>query len=280
MSNWFTDPDRLKSSQYASQKNLNARITVHEKFSTNPTDYPEWIFDRMLEDFPADANIIEFGCGNGLIWKANLHRIPSSWTITLTDLSAGMLQDARANLGDMQKRFRFEVVDIQNPPFDDQQFDAAIANFMLYHVPDRAQAIRELRRVLKADGILHAVTLGKNHMREFIELALQVIPDYKWTGNALPFNTDNAQPELEHQFAQVVAIPYPCNLHITEVDPTVAYLESSARVENVSKTNSTNSAISSTSTSTSTAHLIFRKKPCYSPRPDKQNSDAFPPCLW
>lgn len=235
MSNWFTDPDRLKSSQYASQKNLNARISVHEKFSTNPIDYPEWIFDRMLEDFPQDANIIEFGCGNGLIWKANLHQIPSSWTITLTDLSAGMLSDARANLGDMQKRFRFEVVDIQNPPFDDQQFDVAIANFMLYHVPDRAQAIRELRRVLKPTGILHAVTLGKNHMREFIEMVLQVVPDYKWTGNALPFNTDNAIPELEQQFAQVIAVPYPCSLHITEVEPIVAYLQSSARVENVTK---------------------------------------------
>lgn len=231
--NWFTNPDALKSSQYATQNNLSARIQLHEKYSTSPIDYTEWIFDQMLADFPRDANIIEFGCGNGRIWTSNLHRIPDGWTITLTDLSAGMLNDARDNLGDNADRFKFQVVDIQDALIDDTQYDAVLANFMLYHVPDRTTAFEEIRRILKPDGILHSVTLGANHMLDFMKLVRQVVPHYQWTTETLPFRADNAIEELSQIFETVTAIPYDSDLRITEVEPTVAYLASSARVENV-----------------------------------------------
>lgn len=230
---WFTNPEKLKSSQYANEKNLSARIYVHHKFSTNPIDYPIWIFDQMLEDFPSNANIVEFGCGNALIWSANTHRIPQGWTITLTDLSQGMLDDARQNLGDHASRFNFQVVDIQDIPFEDNQFDAVIANFMLYHVPNRPQAIQGLRRILKADGIVHSVTFGKNHMREFNQLIEQAVPHYEWRPDTLPFNVDNALEELGQSFGRVQTIPYESNLRVTEAQPMVEYLGSTARIEHV-----------------------------------------------
>ena len=232
-SKWFTDPDSLKSSQYASEKNLSARIYVHKKYSTNPIDYPIWIFDRMLEDFPQDANIIEFGCGNALVWTSNTHRIPDGWNITLTDLSQGMLDDAKRNLGDLADRFTFQVVDIQDAPFEDNQADAAIANFMLYHVPDRAKAIKELRRILKADGVLHSVTLGPKHMMEHLQLIEKAVPHYEWTSEQVSFRSDNAVEELSKHFKSIEAIPYESDLRITEVDPIVEYLASTARIENI-----------------------------------------------
>lgn len=230
---WFTDPDKLKSSQYASEKNLSARIYVHEKYSTNPIDYPIWIFDQMLDDFPADADIVEFGCGNGLIWTSNANRIPDGWTITLTDLSQGMLDDAQTNLGEHADRFDFRVVDVQDIPFENSQFDAVIANFMLYHVPDRKTAIREIRRVLKDTGNLHSVTLGKRHMLEFNQLIEQAVPHYEWRPDALPFNVNNATQELGQQFETVTPVPYKNDLRVTEVQPMVEYLASTARIENV-----------------------------------------------
>lgn len=230
---WFTDPDKLKSAQYATQNNLSARISIHEKFSTSSIDYTQWIFDRMLEDFPAKANIVEFGCGNGLIWTSNLDRIPDGWTITLTDLSGGMLHDARQNLGDHANRFTFRVMDVQDVPFDDQQYDAVMANFMLYHVPDRKLALSEIRRILKPDGILHSVTLGEKHMLEFAQLVQQVVPRYQFNADLLPFRVENAVEELVTAFDLVTPTPFDCDLRITEVEPCVAYLASTARLESV-----------------------------------------------
>lgn len=43
-------------------------------------------------------------------------------------------------------------VDITRIPFDDHYFDVIICNHVLEHVPDDAQAMRELNRVLKAGG--------------------------------------------------------------------------------------------------------------------------------
>jgi len=230
---WFTDPETLKSSQYATQKNLSARIYIHEKFSTSPIDYTKWIFDRMLEDFPADADIVEFGCGNGIIWTSNLDRIPDGWKITLTDLSGGMLHDARQNLGDHADRFTFRVVDVQDVPFEDNQYDAVMANFMLYHVPDRQRALSEIRRILKPDGVLHSVTLGEKHMLDFTQLVRQVIPRYQFNADVLPFRVENAVEELTTTFDKVTSIPFDCDLRITEIEPCVAYLASTARLESV-----------------------------------------------
>jgi len=229
----FTDPDKLKSSQYVNDKNLSARIRLHEQFSTNPIDYTEWIFDRMLEDFPANANIVEFGCGNGLIWHTNTHRIPEGWTITLTDLSQGMLDDARRNLGEHADRFAFRVIDIQNIPFDDNQFDAVLANFMLYHVPDRQNAISGIRRILKDDGTLHSVTLGSNHMIEFHQLMQQAIQHYTWNNGDLLFKAENAVEQLQAHFGHIETIPYDSDLHLTEAQPMVEYVASTARLDTV-----------------------------------------------
>ena len=53
----------------------------------------------------------------------------------------------------MAGRFAYEIIDAQAIPYGTQRFDIVIANHMLYHVPDRAQAIAEMRRVLKPEAI-------------------------------------------------------------------------------------------------------------------------------
>ena len=80
----------LVREQYATDANLRARIELHDRFSTSTLSYPRWVFDGY--DFGADADVLEVGCGNGLMWTENLERIPDSWRLTLTDLSPGMVQ--------------------------------------------------------------------------------------------------------------------------------------------------------------------------------------------
>ena len=78
-----------------------------------------------------------------------MSRIPSTWDITLSDLSSGMLDSAWRNLVVTGRNYKFKEIDAQEIPFEDETFDAVIANHMLYHVPDKPKAIAEIKRVLK-----------------------------------------------------------------------------------------------------------------------------------
>jgi ubiquinone/menaquinone biosynthesis C-methylase UbiE len=61
------------------------------------------VFDQ-LRDLPADAKVLEIGCGDGGLWKRNLDRLPAGWRIVMYDLSTGMLIAARAALPATQFR--------------------------------------------------------------------------------------------------------------------------------------------------------------------------------
>ncbi|MBI3170151.1 MAG: class I SAM-dependent methyltransferase, partial [Chloroflexi bacterium] len=93
----FTDQNYLTQSQYKDSSNLNARLAIHKRFSTNPYGWFNWVFDKLAA-LPADANILELGCGSGELWKECASRIPAGWVLTLTDLSGGMLDSAWRNL--------------------------------------------------------------------------------------------------------------------------------------------------------------------------------------
>ena len=221
----FTDQHYLKTDQYKDASNLNARVLIHQRFSTNPYGWFKSVFDRLLT-LPENARILELGCGPGYLWKANIDRIPAGWNITLSDLSAGMLDAAWRNLVITGRAFQFKEIDAQSIPFEDETFDAVIANHMLYHVPDRPKAIGEINRILKPGGKLIATTVGENHMKEMNEW-LSRVSGGKTSGMfALPFVLENGAAQLEEFFDHVSVTRYPDNLEITEVEPILAYIRS------------------------------------------------------
>ena len=140
----MTNRDYLVKHQYRDGGNLTARIRFYERFSVNTRGWLPWVFDRLR--LPADARVLDLGCGTGVLWSENRDRVPPGWRVVLGDLSPGMIETARRSLA--EQRFRYRVADAQALPFDDDRFDGVIANHMLFHVPDRARALREMRRVL------------------------------------------------------------------------------------------------------------------------------------
>ena len=232
MSQW-TDKDHLTKQQYIDPSNLNARIRLHQLYSTNPQELQHWMFDKMLENAPEQARILVLGGGTGLFWQMNEERIPPGWEITVSDLSQGMLDDAQKNLKDITDNFDFRVIDAQEIPFEDNTFDIVTAHFMLYHVSDRVRAIAEIRRVLKLDGHLHAVTLGANHLHELYELAHEIIPDQFMSRNAASksFTLENGADQILSGFGNVSIARHDCNLKVTELQPLVDYVLSLDRIE-------------------------------------------------
>lgn len=86
----------LTTRQYRDASNLNARGSLHARFTTNPYPWFRWLFDQLLTLAPTDACILEVGAGPASLWTENLDRLPPRWRITLTDLSDGMVAIARS----------------------------------------------------------------------------------------------------------------------------------------------------------------------------------------
>jgi SAM-dependent methyltransferase len=225
----LSDQEYLLTKQYHNANNLNARISLHERFSLNPYDWFHWVFDQF--QFPADALILEIGCGPGDLWRRNSNRIRETWQVLLSDFSTGMLEQTRKNLSVMPYAFQFEVIDAQSIPYPDGHFDAVIANHMLYHVPDRAGAIGEIRRVLKSGGEFYATTIGDNHLRELPELAHGFDPTLEFKGFEKhdPFSLETGAAQLAVQFDQVRMLRYEDELQVTEAEPLVDYFLSGFR---------------------------------------------------
>ncbi len=230
----FTDQQYLKTDQYRDSSNLDARVVIHQRFSTNPYGWFNWVFDALAK-LPDNARILELGCGHALLWKENVNRIPAEWNITLSDLSPGMLDAAWRNLVVTGRAFKFEEIDAQSIPYEDETFDAVIANHMLYHVPDRPKAIAEIKRVLKPNGRSFATTIGKKHLKKMADWLRQVNPGNTFESFGSPFTLENGLEQLKQFFSQVTISRYPDNLHVTEVKPIIAYIRSSIHATELSE---------------------------------------------
>lgn len=209
--------------QYENASNLNARIRIHELFSTNKQGWMNWFFEQL--NLPDKATVLELGCGNGELWAKNLCKIPKAWDITLTDFSAGMLEDAKKNLN--SKRFKFKLVDAQDIPYSKNSFDVVIANHMLYHVTDIDKAFSEIYRVLKPNGYFYASTVGKNHMKEMRDIVKrfnsQEITTDSWNLTE-KFQLENGLAEVSKWFKNVTLKRYKDNLKVTSSGPLADYI--------------------------------------------------------
>ncbi len=113
------------------------------------------LFEPYAEDLAERAaalrpeRILETAAGTGVVTERLLQVLPDA-EIVATDLNPGMLDTARARLG--EAAIDFQVVDAQALPFEDQSFDLVVCQFGVMFFPDRVGAYREALRVLKPDG--------------------------------------------------------------------------------------------------------------------------------
>ena len=227
----MVDQHYLVDDQYRNGSNLRARIDLHARFSANTGNWYHWVFDHF--HLPANAAVLELGCGTGLLWRENMRRIPPGWHLTLSDLSPGMLEEARRTLHEIQHPVTFAIVDAQEIPFAEDSFDAVIANHMLYHVPDVDQALAEIRRVLRPAGRCYAVTNGSAHLHELDDFLPDSAP--RCFGAEYSFSLDTGCNKLARRFASVTLHRYDDSLVVIEAEPLIAYILSSSNTSALSE---------------------------------------------
>lgn len=216
--------------QYKTAANLNTRISVHEKYSTNKTGFGNWLFSHY--DFPAGSNILEIGCGTGSMWKSKLHLVDKNTRLTLTDFSENMVAVAKNTLGD-QENISYEAASIESLPYADTRFDRVIANMMLYHVPDLDKGLSEVERVLTADGYFYCATYGENGIMPYIAGLLKEYGVRDTTNKK--FTLQNGCGILEKYFSDIQRLDYEDSLAVTDVDDLLDYIYSLTNMSSVAE---------------------------------------------
>jgi len=235
MKDFGTNTTENVTAQYTTASNLNARIELHKRFSTNEYGWSNWVFDQLL--FDGKKRILELGCGNGDLWRTNTQRKLANIHVVLSDFSNGMMETAKQRLEGLSHGFEFQVIDAQNIPYENQTFDMVIANHMLYHVPDRKKALAEICRVLRNDGTLYATTIGLEHLKELMELVHGFADAICYPVNSVAndFGLESGIEQLREFFRNIKVLRYVDSLEATEANLLVDYVLSSQGFGNVTE---------------------------------------------
>lgn len=116
----------------------------------------EWGLSQIR--IPAGANVLDIGCGGG----ANLLRLAklaARGTVCGIDISECSLECSRKKVREYIAEGRCQVKygSAEEIPFPDGFFDVATAFETVYFWKDMAAALREVRRVLREDGLFMVV---------------------------------------------------------------------------------------------------------------------------
>ena len=100
--------------QYSTAKNLNTRISIHDKYSTNKMGFGNWIVSNYRID--KGMNVLEIGCGTGDMWKNRETLIGKCSKLILSDFSEGMVATTKTNIGNYDN-VEYRIMDIQEIPY-------------------------------------------------------------------------------------------------------------------------------------------------------------------
>ncbi len=211
-------------SQYQNPDRLNTRISLHDKYSENKQPFGDWLFSCY--DIPRGSRVLELGCGTGGMWRGHLDALEGC-ELLLSDLSEGMLNAARSNLGE-RPGLSYALIDIQAIPFPNDMFDIVIANMMLYHVPDLDKALSEARRVLKDGGTFYCATFGEHghnwHIARMLGFPAEI---------SASFTLQNGESSLKRHFGCVRRVNREDALNVTDIGDLVDYIASTESIRDL-----------------------------------------------
>lgn len=99
--------------------------------------------------------VLEVGSGNGTYTMGIARKVGPKGKVTAIDIEPRMIDRVKQRaLKEGVANVEAKVADVFNLPFEDGTFDAVSMIAVIGEIPTPERALRELRRVLKPDGIL------------------------------------------------------------------------------------------------------------------------------
>jgi len=140
--------------KFAKNYDTFIKNTVDETYKT--------VLSNIDLELDLSKNVLEIGTGTGIIPFSICSKVSS---IVATDISPEMIRIANQKQKDSNiKNIDFQVQDSYNLTFADKTFDIVIASNLLHLLYEPEKPIKEVKRVLKDNGIFIAPTfcVGEN----------------------------------------------------------------------------------------------------------------------
>ena len=209
--------------QYENSTNIESRINLHNKCSINKENWFVWLYKNL--NLKENQKVLEIGSGNAALWKENLNLLPNNIEITLSDISLGMLKNAKDNLKN-DKRFSYKIIDGNNINLKDEKYDLIIANHVLFYLKDIDKSLKDIKALLKPNGTFICSTYSKMHMKEINDLVKEFDSRIELSKDKLYeiFGKENGQDILEKRFNDVKWIGYEDGLLVNDENILIQYI--------------------------------------------------------
>jgi len=143
----------LKYDRAASvQRNISNKLLSHiDKSLKNAVSNPSlW-----------KGSILDIGCGTGYLTGKIKKKYPQT-SVNALDLSSSMIKKAKETYPEID----FSQGDAEKLPYTDNSFDLVISASTYQWVENLEKAFKEVRRVLKPEGLFIFSVFGKNTLKE------------------------------------------------------------------------------------------------------------------
>lgn len=131
-------------------------FTTHEqdRLYQQSRVHEEIIFSQI--DFSKQSHILEVGSGVGAQTLIMMERFPHL-KISCIDASPVQVDRAKKTLKDKiaNNKVDIQVGDAMDLPYDDDTFDGAFVCWLLEHLQNPVEVLKEIKRVLQANGIIY-----------------------------------------------------------------------------------------------------------------------------
>lgn len=220
----LTGMENSLKKQYQNASNISSRIDLHSLYSKNKKGWFPWIFEQC--GMQPGMRILELGCGDGSFWIQNREKMPPECRVVLSDVSKGMVRDARRSVQNVNGTFSYKVFPCEQIPYGAETFDMVIANHLLFYCEDISAALREIRRVLKPGGVFICSTYGAKHMSEVSQLVQGFDDRIILSAHKLyqHFGKENGEEILEEFFDEIQWREYRDSLLVTDAQPLISYI--------------------------------------------------------
>lgn len=167
-----------KGKEFRWQMNTDGPET-YERYIV-PTWMADWVPDLIeAGGVSPGKKVLDVACGTGIVARKVAGLPGPGGRIAAIDLTEGMLRVARACAAqEGATAIEWYHGDVTSMPFSSAEFDTVLCQQGLQFFPDKAAALREMKRVLAPEGTLALSVWGRPKKSPHVPVICEVFSEY------------------------------------------------------------------------------------------------------